>query len=221
MLHPLGMMLIISTVLSHLVGASFKDYALFFLIGLLAWNYFNSTAMMSLHSIRSNARLFGQIAVPKYLFIVSLVCSNFVNYLLALVPLFLVMLITGHPVSWTVLTFPIVVLPLFLVTIGVSLILAVSNIFFEDTLHLSEVVLQAVYFMCPILYARDKLPPHLVKWLVLNPLFCQFEFLRDIFFDGTLPDPSIFLINLAGSFLVLLIGLAVFRSAEDKFLYLI
>lgn len=221
MLHPLGMMLIISTVLSHLVGVSFKDYSVFFLTGLIAWNYFNSTALMSLHTIRANARLFGQIAVPKYLFIVSLVCSNFVNYCLALVPLFAVMLVAGRPISWTALTFPIVVLPLFLVTIGISLILAVSNIFFEDTLHLSEVALQALYFLSPILYARDRLPPNLVQWLVINPLFCQIEFIRGIFFDGVLPDPFLFLVNLSGSLLILFAGLVIFRKAEDKFLYLL
>lgn len=221
MLHPLAMMLIISTVLSHLVGVSFKDYAVFFLIGLLGWNYFNSTSMMSLGSIRTNAKLFGQVAIPKYIFIVSLACSNFANYLLAIVPLLVVMLVTGHEIHWTIFAFPIVVLPLLCVTVGISLILAVSNILFEDTLHLSEVAFQALYFLSPILYARDKLPPELVSVLVINPIFCQIEFLRDIFFDGVLPDPRLFILNLAGSLLILFVGLIIFRRVEDKFLYLI
>ncbi len=219
MLHPLAMMLIISTVLSHIVGISFKDYAVFFLIGLLAWNYFNSTTMMSLSSVRENARLFGQVAIPKYIFIVSIAASNFFNYILALVPLLLVMLITGHPIHWTVIAFPIVVLPLLLITIGVALILAVSNVFFEDTLHLSEVALQALYFLSPVLYGREKLPPELVKWLSFNPLFGQIEFLRGIFFDGVLPDAWLFTGNLCASMLVLIVGLWIFHRAEDRFLY--
>jgi ABC-type polysaccharide/polyol phosphate export permease len=221
MLHPLGMMVIISTVLSHLMGVAFKDYAVFFLIGLLAWNYFNSTVLMSLHTIRANARLFGQIAVPKYIFVVSLVFSNFVNFLLALIPLFAVMLVAGHTIPWTVLLFPIVVMPLFFVTVGVSLILSISNVFYEDTLHLSEVALQALYFLSPILYSRDKLPPYLVDWLSLNPIFCQVEFLRDILLYGIVPDPTTFGVNLVGSLFVLLAGLWVFNKAEDKLLYLL
>jgi ABC-type polysaccharide/polyol phosphate export permease len=221
MLHPLAMMVIISTVLSHIIRVSFKDYAVFFLIGLLAWNYFNSTAMMSLSSIRENARLFGQVAIPKYIFIVSIACSNFVNYILAIIPLFIVMLLTGHSIPWTVITFPIVVIPLLMVTIGISLILAVSNIFYEDTLHLSEVGLQALYFLSPVLYGREQLPAHLVQWLSYNPLFGQIEALRGIFFEGVLPDPMSFLINLALSFFVLCLGLTIFRRAEDRFLYLL
>lgn len=221
MLHPLGMMLIIGTVLSHLMHVPFKDYSVFFLVGLLAWNYFNSTALMSLHSIRGNAKLFGQIAVPKYIFVISMVASNFVNYLLALVPLVFVMIVAGHPIPWTMVLFPIVVIPLLLVTIGVSLILAVCNVFFEDTLHLSEVALQALYFLSPILYSRDRLPPNLLEWLKFNPLFFQFESLRDVMLFGRIPDPTLFVWNLAFSFCILATGLLIFRRAEDKFLYFI
>ncbi len=221
MLHPLGMMLVIGTVLSHVMQVPFKDYAIFFLIGLLAWNYFNSTALMSLHSVRANARLFGQIALPKYIFVMSLVVSNFANYLLALVPLFLIMLVAGHQIPWTVLLFPIVVLPLVLVTTGLALILAVANVFFEDTLHLSEVALQALYFLSPVLYSRDRLPPELMKFLVLNPLFFQIESLRDILFFGVVPDGAAFALNTIASLCILALGLLIFRRSEDKFLYFI
>lgn len=219
MLHPLGMMLVIGTVLSHLMGVPFKDYAVFFLIGLLAWNYFNSTALMSLHTIRSNARLFGQVALPSYIFVVSLVLSNLVNYLLASVPLLLVMVVAGHAIHWTVLLFPIILVPLVLVTTGVSLMLATSNVFYEDTLHLSEVVLQALYFLTPVLYSRDRLPAHLLWWLEWNPLFHQIEFLRQIFFYGQVPDLWLYTVNVSLSLLTLALGLFVFRRSADKFLY--
>lgn len=221
MLHPLGMMLVISLVLSHVVRVPMRDYAVFFLAGVIAWNYFNSTAMMSLNNIRANARLFSQIAVPRYIFIISITLSNLVNLALATVPLICVMLVVGRPVSWTVLALPVVLLPLFIVTVGVSLVLAVSNVFFEDTLHLTEVAMQALYFMCPILYAREFLPAWLVQYLQLNPLFLQVEFFRGIFFDAQLPGMELYLFNLCSSLLVLFIGLAVFRRSEDKFLYFI
>ena len=131
------------------------------------------------------------------------------------------MLVTGHTIHWTVLAFPLVVIPLIMVTVGVSLILAVSNVFFEDTLHLTEVALQALYFLSPVLYGRDQLPAHLVQWLSYNPLFGQIEFLRGIFFDGVLPDPISFFFNFTFSLIILCIGLTIFRKAEDRFLYLL
>lgn len=219
MLHPLGMMIILATVFSHIMKIDIQDYTVFLFAGLLPWNYFNSTAMMSLSSIRANARLFGQIPLPKYIFIVSLICSNLVNYLLALVPLMILILAMGRPIPPTVLALPLVLFPLLCVVAGVSLILAVSNVFFDDTLHLSEVGLQALYFLSPVLYDRRHLPPELVHYLEFNPLFCQIEFLRGIFYGGVLPDPALYLWNLAGSLFILGLGLWIFKKSENKFLY--
>lgn len=221
MLHPLCMMMIISIVFSHIMRVPIRDYSVFLFAGLLPWNYFHSTSVMSLVSIRSNARLFGQIPLPKYLFVLSLVFSNLVNLILAIIPLLIVMVALGRPIPITALAFPLVLLPLLFSVIGISLLLSASSVFFDDTLHLSEVALQALYFLSPILYFRESLPPQLVKYLVLNPLFCQIEFFRGIFYFGVLPDLWTFAINLSGSLLLLVSGLYVFRRVEHKFIYFV
>ncbi|MCC6952814.1 MAG: ABC transporter permease [Deltaproteobacteria bacterium] len=221
MIHPLAMMAVLSIVFSHIVRIPVKDYAVFLFSALLAWNYFGSTVMMSLHSIRQNARIFSQVPVPKYLAILSISASNMVNLILALVPLLILMVIMGRPLPPSALFFPVLLVPLFMVTVGLSLILAASNVFYDDTYHLTEVGLQALYFMTPVLYHRDLLPAELVRYLVLNPLFCQVEFFRSIFYDGVLPDAQNFALSFAGSFLILLLGLTIFRRTEDKFMYFV
>lgn len=221
MLHPLAMMSIIAVVFSHIIRMNIEDYAVFLFCGLLPWNYFNSTCMMSLHSIKSNAKLFGQIPVPKYVFVLSVAMSNLVNLLLALVPLLLVMAVAGRWVQWPVLLFPVVLVPIFCVTIGISLILSTANVFFDDTQHLAEVGFQGLYFLSPVLYHRDLLPDWLVQYLVYNPMFLQIEFMRDIFYEGVVPNPALFGVNLLGSLAVLALGLWVFERNEGKFLYFV
>ncbi len=220
-IHPLAMMTVLAVVFSNIMKIPVKDYAVFLFTGLLPWNYFNSTAMMSLNSIRQNSRLFAQIPVPKYIFILSIAFSNLVNFFLALIPLFVIILVVGRPLPATTALFPMAVLPLFCVTVGVSLVLAACNVFFDDTLHLTEVAMSALYFLCPVLYYRDLLPLWLQKYVVLNPLFCQIETFRRLLYEGALPDPNTYLINLGGSVLVLLGGLWLFRKVQDKFLYFI
>ena len=219
MLHPLGMMIVLAVVFSHIMKLPIENYAVFLFLGLLPWNFFNSTALMSLHSIRANAKLFGQVPVPKYIFVLSICFSNLTNFLLATIPLLLIMIVTGHHIPITGLALPFVLIPLVCVTIGISLLLSASNVFFDDTLHLAEVGLQALYFLSPVLYYRELLPEKLISFLVLNPIFCQIEFIRGLFYDGTLPDAGVFTINFLGSILILGLGLWVFRKAEDKFLY--
>ncbi len=222
MLHPLAMMSILAVVFSGIMRIPVKDYAIFLFCGMLPYNFFSSTSLMSLHSIRANARLFGQVPVPKYLFILSLTFSNLFNFVVALIPLIILSIVLGRSIPLSALAFPVVVLPLIMVTVGVSLILATSNVFFEDTLHLSEVALQALYFLTPVLYRREDLPGYLAEVLVVvNPLFHQIEFLRGIFYGGVLPDPTLFVGNFLLSLGILVVGLKIFKASEDKFLYFI
>lgn len=81
--------------------------------------------------------------------------------------------------------------------------------------------LNILYFLCPILYKRDMLPPYLVEYLTLNPLFTQIEFFQGIFYHGVLPDIGQFGVNCCASFLILALGVYVFRKSEDKFLYFV
>ena len=220
-LHPLAMMTVLAVVFSQIMRIPVEDYAVFLFTGLIAWNYFHSTCLMSLHTIRANARLFGQIPVPKFIFVVSLALSNLTNLVFSLVPLVIIMLATGRPIGPAVLALPIVILPLLCIVMGVSLMLAASNVFFDDTLHLTEVGMQALYFLCPVLYQREHLPVWLVDWLALNPLFREIEFIRALFYSNLLPDPAAFGVTLCTSVLVLLVGLWTFHKVEDRFLYFV
>jgi ABC-type polysaccharide/polyol phosphate export permease len=221
MLHPLAMMSVLALVFSNLFKFGIKDYAIFLFCGLLPWNYFQSTVMMSLNTIRLNARLFSQVPVPKFLFVISVAFSNFANLLFALAPLLLLMAILGHPFHASALLFPVLLIPVLLTTLGVALLLATLNIFFNDTLHLSEVGLSMLYFLSPILYDRSMLSPEMLKWFQLNPLFYQVEMIRGVFYSGAVPDLATFLWSLLGSFVFLTLGLVVFKRLEDKFLYYI
>ena len=78
---------------------------------------------------------------------------------------------------------------------------------------------QALYFLTPVLFARDKLPEWLVDYLILNPLFLQIEFFRSVLLTGTLPQLSLYCLNLAGSLTLLMVALFFFKKNEDKFLY--
>lgn len=219
MLNPLLMMLILAVVFSSIMKQRAEDYAVFLFCGMIPWGYFSSTVNGSLGTIRANARIMDQVPVPKYIFPLSIAVSNLATFFLSLVPLFLVMLIVGTKFHLTILLLPIVLLPLFLLTMGISLLLAVCNIFFEDTQHLIEVALRALYFLSPILYSRDQIPEWLVKYVVFNPMFLLIEFMRGLIYYGELPDWTLYGIHMAGSFGILLFGLWVFKKVEHKFIY--
>src|SRR5690606_9798298 len=120
----------------------------------------------------------------------SIAFSNFAHFLLALIPLFLVMVVVGHPISRTILLLPLILVPLFCLSLGVAMIFAVANVFFDDTRHIVGVFLQALYYLSPILYGREHLPERLLQWLNLNPMFHIVELVRQIFYYSTYFDWS-------------------------------
>jgi ABC-type polysaccharide/polyol phosphate export permease len=170
-------------------------------------------------SVQSNAKIINQLPVPKVIFPASVAIYNLVNFGLTIVPLLLVILFTEWSVPWTFALFPLMLIPLFLLSMGVALILSVLNMFFDDTQHLRSVVFRALYFLCPILYKREHLPDWLVQWVVLNPMFGIIENMRRLCYYGEMPVWTTYWLNIGGSLLFLAFGLWVFKKASDKFIY--
>lgn len=218
MLNPLFMMIVLTIVFSNIM-TRVETYSVFLFAALLPWQYFSSVINGSLTSIRGNMKIIEQVPIPKFIFMVSEAASGLVNYLLSLVPLVVVMLVVGHPLYWTILLFPLVLLPLIITTLGISLLLSVSNVFFEDTQHLTKVILSALYYLTPILYGPEHLPEHLVRWLQWNPMFSIVHFSRELFYFGTLPDLMAYSTSLLSGLVILAVALWVFKRSDDKFIY--
>jgi len=219
LLSPLIMMCILTVVFSTIFKSTRGDYSVFILTGMLTFNIFQESVNYSLSSIANNLSLIKQQPVPKILFILNAILISLFNFFISLIPLFFVILLFGKMFGINILFIPIVILPIVIFSIGVSLVVSVLNVFYEDTRHLTELSLTGLYFLCPVLYSVDFLSPDVLKYLSLNPLFNQIEFVRSVVIDNTFPDLKKYLLNLSISIVVFLFGYYFFRKNEDKFIY--
>lgn len=221
MLNPLFMMIILTVVFSSIMKNTVEHYSVFLFSALLPWHYFSGTVMGSLDAIRGNMRIIDHVPIPKFIFSLSIAFSDLVNFFLSLVPLVLVMLVVGHPIPWTIILIPVILLPLFLVSMGIALVFSVGNVFFDDTKHLVDVIFKALFYLSPILYSADHLPKHLIKWLQLNPMFGIIELMREVIYFGNIPSLETYSISLGVALFTLAFGLWIFKRADDKFLYFV
>lgn len=215
------MMLVLTVVFSSMMRGTVEHYAVFLFAGMIPWAYFSTTILGSLYSISSNIRIISQIPVPKYLFVLSLSFSNMYTLLVSLIPFIIISFIVGHGISWHILLFPLAFIPLFLITTGISLILAALNVFFDDTAHLTNVLIQALYFMCPILYPISMLSPKVLSYLELNPLFTTTVIFKDIMYYERLPDLYSFIHATGSGLILLMIGLFIFHKADKRIIYFV
>lgn len=226
-LNPLLMMLVFTFVFNVMQGRAMPAYHIFVLSALLPWNYFSGAVSGGIRSIVSNGHLIKKVYFPREVLPVSLVLSNLVNFLISLPVLFILALISGlHFSPWLILLpIPILVETIFI--IGIVLFLSTLEVFYRDTHMLMDVGMLAWFFMTPIFYSAQQLPPEasllgytfnpqrMIFWI--NPMASIINTYQDLIYRGA-PTALDFLIRTAvTAIIVLVFGYWFFHKFSDRF----
>ena len=157
--------------------------------------------------------------MPKYIYPLSRTLSSLINLLISLVPLLLMMLVTGVPLTKALLLTPLVILFVFTFSLGMSMLLATMNVFFRDTRFLWSVVVLIWTYLTPIFYPESIIPAQLIGLYHMNPMYQFIYFMRCITLGGIAPNPITYLYCTLGCVIPLLIGVWVFRKNQDRFVF--
>ncbi len=155
------------------IGAGVPNYALSLLLGIILWTFFVEATSNSLKSIVGRGSLIRKIDIPRHLIPLSTIASALINMLLNLVVLavFLVFASNTALSPMTLVFFPLLVIELTILSIGVGFFLAAAYVKFRDINHIWEVVRQALFYTVPIIYPLSRIPSEEIKKLImLNPL---------------------------------------------------
>lgn len=212
---------ILTLVFSHMLRENIEHYPAFVLAGILPWFFFSNTIEGSVHTFSTNAPLFNQIRVPKYLFILSLSFSNAYDFIVALIPYFIISIAIGNPITWSLLLIPLYLLLLLIFIIGVALTLATLNVRFRDISYLTKIGLRGLYFLSPVLYPMDVLPDTTRTILRINPLAIFIDSFRQILYHGTSPSLTTLATLFLTALLTLYIGYRIFLRFDAKICYMV
>ncbi|MDT8382703.1 MAG: ABC transporter permease [Brevefilum sp.] len=219
MLNPLGIMLVMTFVFSQ-VFSRVESYPAYLLTGLICWNMFNQSTSFAMNSMVWGSKLLQQIYLPNTSFVVSTILANMVNFLLSLIPLFVIMLITGVPIKWTAVLLPIAMVLISAFSLGVGLLMSTLAVFFPDVAEIYPVILRAWMYMTPIIVPVDVLEKLLNGWVLrLNPLYYIVNIFRHMIYYGSMPSFQQMLIATLISFGTLIFGWIFFSKRADKFSY--
>lgn len=130
------------------------------------------------------------------------------------------MIVTDADFHVTLILLPVAFIYMLLFSLGVSLILSVSVIYFRDIKHLYGVFLSALNYLTPIFYPTSILPDWVKSWMFLNPLYDYIEFLRDILLYGKWPTWEENLLCMACSIGFLFVGMWVLKSIRRILYYI-
>ena len=229
LLNPLAMMLVFTLVFGLFFPSDqrIEKYPVFLLCGLLPWNYFVAGVLGSVNCITGNANLVNKVYFPRDILPLANILAQLVNFLLALVVLFGVLIIARvHFTPWLWL-FPIVIIIQTTFMFGVALLLSTINVFYRDVGMIMDVVILAWFFLTPIFYPASRVPisvevieglvlPARRIYYILNPMASIISMYRDLFFHGYRTDPDFFLRTTVTALLVLALGYWVFLRYQGR-----
>lgn len=129
-----------------------QSYPLYFLAGMLPFNYFSTSVTAGIGSVSNNAGLISKVAFPHEHLPLSVLVAQLVTFLIETSVLAIALLIAGQMVLPWLIPFLALVALLTVFTAGVALALSAANVFFRDVTHLWSIVAQILFYITPIIW---------------------------------------------------------------------
>ncbi len=192
-------------------------FAVIMFCGMAIYNLFSESVVGSCLCVVASPNLVKKVVFPLEILPLAQVCATFVLGLAWLLLLFFGALLLVGGVSATMLLLPLLVLPLFAFSLGVSYLVAALGVYLRDLQHLLGVVLQVLFFATPIFYPLEAVPARFRTLLALNPLTVFIEQTRGVLFFGRLLDWTFFGLASLISLLALQFGFVCFAKAKRGF----
>lgn len=200
------------------VGSDSKtEFALMLFAGLMIFNLFSECLSRGPGLIVDNTNYVKKVVFPLDVLPWVVFGSAFFHFLVSLSVWLIAYAFLFGPPKVTVLFLPFVVLPLVLLTLGITWFLASIGVFLRDVGQVISVLIPVLMFMSPIFYPITALPEIYQGYLRMNPLTEVIEQARAVMFQGQVPDFAQLAIHVLASFLVLWLGFAWFQKTRKGF----
>jgi lipopolysaccharide transport system permease protein len=163
-------------------------YLLYFLAGMLPWLAFSEAVGRSPYVILEYRNFVKKLVFPLETLPVNLVIAGAVTELFGLLIFLIGLLAARHSVPVSVAWLPVLIVPQLLLTAGLCWFLAALGIFVRDLAAVIGFILTLWFFLTPICYSEENLPPGAFWILSLNPIFVLVRGYRAVFLQNRAPD---------------------------------
>ena len=219
LVNPLLTMTITSIVFSMMMRMPLQSFAVFLFTGLIPWTLFSSCILQGGGAILENEALIKKIYIPRQVFVVSRTLSLLIDALLSFLVLLIIAIAIGAHFSSALLFIPVAFLLLFLFSVGLGLVMSVVSVYYRDAPYVVGIVLQAAYYLTPIIYPLSIVPERF-RWVFsLNPMFYFIELFRAPIYAGLMPSADAICLASGLAALSIFIGIFVFRRFDSSLIF--
>jgi len=169
---PLMLFAILYFVFTRLfrLGTSVPHYGQYLLLGIVLWTYFVDATAVAMVSVVSQRDLIRKVYFPRIVIPIAASVSSLITLVLNLVVIFAFIVIGTIGFQVTLPLFLLLLLELYIFSLGCSLMLAALYVRFRDLRYIWEVLLQLLFYASPIIYPLILLPKKILTFAALNPI---------------------------------------------------
>jgi len=219
LLNPILTFALLFLVFSISLGNNIPKYPLYLLLGIIMFNFFQSSTLESTKLMRDNNRLIKSIGFPRESLIIGLILKNLFSHLFEFIIFICFFICLGLNLISILFYLPIIILFLLFV-FGFSLLLSSLAVYFVDLDNIWNFAIRLIWLGTPIFYAIDG-QNHLFFFNLINPLYYFITLSRDLVIYNKMPEMWIILGSVGCTLIFFVLGIFVFNKLKIKMAELI
>jgi len=218
LLNPLVMMAVLTFVFTKLFTASsIPHFHVFVLAGLVPYSFFALAWATATRALLDNSNLIKRVCLPREILPIATVLANGVHFLIQIGLLVVLALAAGYGVNRYWLWLPVVLGLELLFVIGLSLASSALDVYFRDARYVVESTNLLLFWMVPIFYSFDAIPPAYHTFYQLNPIAAVVLACRNVLLEAKAPPASLLTKLTFVSVAALVLGWGIFARLKRRF----
>ena len=193
------------------------DFAIVLFVGLIVYGLFAECINRAPSLIIANPSYVKKVVFPLEILPSVAIGSALFHATVSLLVLLSAQLLVFQRLPWTVMLFPLVLIPLLLATTGFAWLLSALGVYLRDVSQTTAIFTTVLMFTSPVFYPLTSLPERYGVWLRLNPLGFIIEESRNALVFGKAPDFAGLGISLTASLLIAAGGFWWFQKTRKGF----
>jgi lipopolysaccharide transport system permease protein len=200
---------------------------LFNLAGITAWNYFKECLTGTSNTFKKNENIFGKVYFPRVIMPMSITVSNLLKFFIQLCIfagfyIYYLSIGTNLSVNSHVLLFPVYLIMMGLLGLGLGMIISSMTTKYRDLTILVNFAVQLLMYLSAVPYpvseARKKFPSFVANLVEFNPMTQIIEGFRYMLLNSGEFNWFGFSYTLVISIVLFLIGIVIFNKTEKSFI---
>jgi len=219
-LLPLSTSLILALVFGEILRSPMMigvPFVAFFMAAVTPWSVFSQGIYGATTAVLAQMALISAVPIPREVPVIRVLGESLVDGFFMFACMLVINATLGILPGRAFLALPLIILTQIFGMLGLMFYISAASVLIRDIPQLVSVAMQLLFYLTPIVYSAQIVPPHLQIILTLNPLFFITDAYRSIILHNEIPNLRLMYGAFVAALALLYSGYLFFKSHDQRF----